>query len=200
MELCLINGSHRVHSQSCRIADHISKMQVVADNFKRFNRIDLSNAEIPVWNEGVWDGDDEWNGWFNLAEKMQEADAFLIITPEWGGMVPPRLKNLLLLASIKETGHKPALIVSVSAGQGGFAPMTELRSFAYKNNHICYIPDHVILRNVESLFKGTETTHEQHLTGRIEYSVRLLKQYASALKSVRTSGVINDQEYKYGMS
>lgn len=202
MKLCLINGSHRVKSQSLRITNYISEMDVVKNASSSLSRIDLINAEIPVWDEGVWDETEEWNGWFTISqETIEEADAFVIVTPEYGGMVPPLLKNLLLLCSVNETGHKPALIVAVSAGTGGFAPMTELRSFAYKNNHLCFIPDHVILRNVEELFIQSEPSeHEQELIGRLTYGVELLSAYSEALKRVRKSGVINTGKYKYGMS
>lgn len=200
MKLCLINGSHREKSQSYRIADHISKMALVKTSFNQHVRIDLCSAQIPVWNEGVWEDHPSWNDWFTIAKEIKSSDAFVIVTPEWGGMVPPLLKNLLLLCSVNETGHKPALIVTVSASQGGFAPMTELRSFAYKNNHICFLPDHVILHNVEDLFHGAPDDTETHLQGRLDYGVQLLSQYSKALIGVRETGVINNKEFKYGMS
>ena len=39
------------------------------------------------------------------------------MTPEWAGMVTPGLKNLLLFATSKEVGHKPALVVGVSSSR-----------------------------------------------------------------------------------
>ncbi|WP_310622334.1 NADPH-dependent FMN reductase [Flexibacterium corallicola] len=200
MKLCIINGSHREKSQSSRITDYLSNMPAVLNAFGEVDRIELCSADIEIWNEGVWDGHSSWDGWFETSENLASSDAFIIVTPEWGGMVPPRLKNLLMLASVKETGHKPALIVSVSAGEGGFAPMTELRAFAYKNSHICYLPDHVILRNVESLFNGELNEDNDRLRDRLDYGIRMLAQYSAALLNVRNSGIVNDVEFKYGMS
>ena len=50
-----------------------------------------------------------------------------------------------------QLGHKPALIVTVSSADGGAYPVAELRMSSYKNNRICYLPEHVILRNVERI-------------------------------------------------
>ncbi len=63
--------------------------------------------------------------------------------------VPAGLKNFFLMFSRFELGHKPAMIVAVSSGDGGAYPVAELRMSSYKNNRICYIPEQLNLRNVE---------------------------------------------------
>ena len=65
-------------------------------------------------------------------------------------MVPAKLKNFLLYCSKDELAHKPALLVSVSAGLGGSYPIAELRISSYKNNRLCYLPENVIIRNIET--------------------------------------------------
>ena len=70
--------------------------------------------------------------------------------------------------------HEPGLIVTVSAGAGGSYPVTELRISSYKNTRLCYIPDHVIVRNVGQMLHGDQPAeeHDQALRGRITYSLR----------------------------
>ena len=41
------------------------------------------------------------------------------------------------------------LIVSISSGNGGAYPISELRSSSYKNSHILWIPENIIIRNVK---------------------------------------------------
>ena len=45
-----------------------------------------------------------------------------------------------------EFAHKPGLIVSISSGNGGAYPISELRSSSYKNSHILWIPENIIIR------------------------------------------------------
>jgi NAD(P)H-dependent FMN reductase len=116
-------------------------------------------------------------------------------------MVPPALKNFLLLCSAEEVGHKPALLVSVSSGIGGSYPIAELRMSSYKNNRLVYVPDHVIIRDVESMLDGgdAKSDRDQTTRGRLDYSMKMLLEYAKALSQVRHSGVINHAEFPYGL-
>jgi hypothetical protein len=116
-------------------------------------------------------------------------------------MVPAGLKNFFLLCDRQVLAHKPALIVSVSAGLGGSYPVAELRMSSYKNTRLCYVPDHVIVRNVSQVLHG-ETPADEHdaaLRKRIEYNARLLLEYAQALQTVRRSGLIDLDTYPFGM-
>jgi len=116
-------------------------------------------------------------------------------------MVPAGLKNFFLLCSGELLAHKPGLIISVSASLGGSYPVVELRTSSYKNTRLCYIPDHVIVRNVGQMLKGAQPIdeHDRLLRERIDYSVRILLEYAKALKSVRDSGLIDLKRFPYGM-
>jgi hypothetical protein len=111
------------------------------------------------------------------------------------------LKNFFLLCSADVFAHKPGLIVTVSAGAGGSYPVTELRTSSYKNTRLCYVPDHVIVRNVGQMLHGDQPAdeHDVALRGRIEYSLRVLVEYAKALRLVRESGVIDLKAFPYGM-
>ena len=115
-------------------------------------------------------------------------------------MVPAALKNFFLLTSPKEVGHKPALITTVSSGIGGSFPVAELRSSSYKNNRICFIPEHLIVRHVEGMFGDTSSGKEEdYIRKRIDFAANVLNEYAKALKPVRDSGVTVNKEFPHGM-
>ena len=113
------------------------------------------------------------------------------------------LKNFFLLFGQNELGHKPALIISVSAGDGGAYPVAELRMSSYKNNRLCYIPEHVIVRHVEKVLNDDEKENDARSDGyyrqRITWALSILKQYADALKNVRLSGATETDKFKNGM-
>ncbi|HDZ9134191.1 TPA: NADPH-dependent FMN reductase [Vibrio cholerae] len=197
MKLCIVSGSHRDGSQSAKLAAEIERSRYVADKFKSVEVLDLYQLSLPLWNEGVWSKTPEWEKWEVVASTVSQADAFIFITPEWGGMVPPGLKNFLLLCGLEEVGHKPALIVSISASKGGTNPVHELRATAYKNNHICFIPDHVILRHIDREAKMLIDDTNDDI---FDYHISLLSHYSKALQGVRASGVVCSERFRYGMS
>jgi hypothetical protein len=102
-----------------------------------------------------------------------------------------------------ELAHKPALIVTVSSGDGGAYPVAELRMSSYKNNRICYIPEHVIVRNVESVLNDNEADNnpvtDQYFRGRFAYALGILREYAVAMRQVRASGATSLNVFKNGM-
>ena len=102
-----------------------------------------------------------------------------------------------------ELGHKPALIVAVSSGDGGAYPVAELRMSSYKNNRLCYIPEQLILRNVESILNENETDNKPETNAyfkeRISWTLSILKGYAEALKTMRITTEIHHDKFSNGM-
>ncbi len=194
--IVLISGSHRQNSQSRKVANY------AAANITRLNPavttdiIDLAGNPLPLW-DGEGSKPDSATGkvWQPMAARLQKADGLVVISPEWHGMVPAGLKNFFLHATGKEVGHKPAMIISVSAGHGGTYPVAELRMSSYKNSRIVYTPDHVILQNVTNILNGdTEADKtDGYLRRRIEFGLRTLLAYTEAFKSIRAAGLDNPE-------
>ena len=203
MKITIISGSHRENSQSTKVAKYIQKTleNGICNETWLF---DLAGNPLPLWDMGVWEGEQKWLDVLTpIREQLASSDAFVVISPEWHGQVPAGLKNFFLLFSKNELGHKPAQIVTVSSGDGGSYPVAELRMSSYKNNRICYVPDHLILRNVESILnddpeKNNESS-DSYFRERIEWSLNILKEYAVALKHVRDSGVTATDKFNNGM-
>ncbi len=198
MDALIVIGSHRRSSQSLRVGQIIAErhLRYEFDNVSVHNLPDLA---IPFWDEGVWDKAPEWVKITTpVTAAMRQADAFVFVTPEWSGMVTPMLKNYFLLGDHTTMGHKPALIIGVSSGSGGAYPVAELRSSSYKNTKLCYIPEHIIIRNVERVFVAEHDDDDARLSARIRFACRLLRAYADALRSVRRAP-LDWNTYPYGM-
>ena len=166
--------------------------------------ISLAGNPLPLWDQGVWDGDEKWTTLLTpIRETLASSDGFVVISPEWHGQVPAGLKNFFLLFGKNELGHKPALIVTVSSGSGGSYPVAELRMSSYKNSRLCYIPEHVIIRDVENVLNDDPLQNNEHSDSfyreRIRWALQLLASYATALVSVRASGFAHNDKFKNGM-
>jgi hypothetical protein len=72
---------------------------------------------------------------------------------------------------------------------------------SYKNTQFCYIPEHIIVRNVRNVFNDWNDSppEEVYLRGRLKYALSLLVAYADALKIVRDGGVVDLATYPFGM-
>jgi NAD(P)H-dependent FMN reductase len=200
MKIAIVTGSHRAEAQSERVGKYIqSELQ---RSGVEAVLISLSKNPLPLWDESVWSGAPEWKEkWGPISAELKSSDALVVVAPEWAGMVPPGLKNFFLLCSTADIGHKPGLIVAVTSGVSGAYPVAELRSSSYKNNRLVYIPDHVIIRDVENMLHGDQpaSDHDTQIRARITYSLGMLQEYSKALAAVRASGKVNTKDFPFGM-
>ena len=199
MKISTISTSHRYGSQSKRISDIIqSRLKELQPNLNLFS-LDLGETPLPLWSPEKKNGKGIWgDSWKKISNNFDQSDSFIFIVPEYGGMAAPNAKNLFLLCSEGELTHKPALIVSVSSGNGGSYPIADLRSFSYKNTHIMWIPENIIIRNVEHFNPGSHgKLVPEWLDSRITYTLKLLLVYSSNMKPLR--GIINRKDFGNGM-
>jgi NAD(P)H-dependent FMN reductase len=202
MKYAIISGSHRPQSQSGKVARFIAARLPALDTEASSYVLDLGQTPLPLWDEGVWTGDAKiLDQWKPVSAELADSDAAIVVAPEWGGMVPAALKNLFLLAGDGCLYHKPGLIVGVSASRNGAYPVAELRMSSYKNTHLQYISEHVIVRQVGEALNAEAPQSEEdgHLRKRLDYSLSVLAEYAKALRQVRASGVLDRKAFPYGM-
>ncbi|GMQ49142.1 NADPH-dependent FMN reductase [Vibrio sp. 10N] len=197
MKLTIVAGSQRKNSQSVNVAHYLSSL--ASDHFEQIHVLDLHQLDLPLWNEGVWQGSEEWAPWQAIKQQLEQSDAFIFTTPEWHGMATPSLKNFLMLTTDDELAHKAALLVSVSSSINGVYPISELRMTGNKNNHVCFLPDHLIFRNCEQILTADHqcTSESQH--ARSQYTIQLLAAYANALAPVHRDMVSAGKPFRYGM-
>ncbi|WP_288901531.1 NAD(P)H-dependent oxidoreductase [uncultured Sneathiella sp.] len=200
VKIGIIIGSIRKKSQSDRIGKYISELLKNSNLRVEVDYFSLRDLEVPLWNEEKWEsGSDLKKFWKPISDRLKSCQGFVVISPEWAGMVPPHLKNFLLMCDGGELAHKPAQLIAVSSGTGGAYPVAELRMSGYKNNFLWWMPDHMILRQVESLFTSTPPTDlDSRLTARLNYGLEFMIETAKAVVPVREK-VQNLKLYKNGM-
>ncbi|OGT30996.1 MAG: hypothetical protein A3E87_06175 [Gammaproteobacteria bacterium RIFCSPHIGHO2_12_FULL_35_23] len=194
----IISASSREASESLRVAQHVLSQAKVENNIEA-ELLDLSQYKLPEINNELLADPSKNVVWKNISEKLSQATGFVFVVPEWHGMAPPKLMKLLLLCTNFEVAHKPALIVSISAGLGGTYPVIQLRTVGFKNNHICFIPENLIVRRVGDLFHESSGSHENDIAvrKRLNFCLSILSSYDDGLSLVRKSPV-DIKAYPYG--
>ena len=199
MKISIISASHRINSQSKKISSFIKDSLFKTTPKLDTNILDLADADLPLWSPEKKDGKGIWGGtWNSISRNLDESDGFILVVPEYGGMATPASKNIFLLCGNGELAHKPGLIVSISSGTGGAYPISELRSSSYKNTHLMWIPENIIIRNVEEFKPGAHGENIPNwLDDRIEYVLKLFLTYASNMKPIRE--IVNRKDFGNGM-
>jgi NAD(P)H-dependent FMN reductase len=198
----MLVGSSRKNSQSAKVGSYVADVleQMASDN--RIYTLSLEGNPLPLWEEGFQNDGVKWRPlWQHHSEALSESQALIIITPEWSGMAPSGVKNFFLLCTAGELAHKPALIIGVSATRGGSYPVAELRMSSYKNTHVCYIPDHVIVHNVGDVLNAKEpqSDADRIVRRRIAFGLGVLEAYGQALADVRAHPTVAGKEFRFGM-
>lgn len=202
MKFFVLSGSHRVEAQSLKVANYIRDVLLREHPAADVHLYSLSGNPLPLWDETTGGAPDEL--WDPVSAELKSADALVIVSPEWSGMVTPGVKNFLLNCTADEIGHKPALIATVSATRGGSYPVAELRMSGTKNNRLMWIPEHVIFQHINENLNAPDgspdiSKEDAYLRKRLRYALRLLEEYGKALKQVRASGVIDHKTFKSGL-
>ncbi|MDA7579195.1 NAD(P)H-dependent oxidoreductase [Alphaproteobacteria bacterium] len=199
MKISIISASHRINSQSKKISSFLQNNLFEMDPKIDANILDLADAALPLWSPQKKDGEGIWGEtWNSISSNLNESNGFILVVPEYGGMATPAAKNFFLLCGNGELAHKPGLIVSISSGIGGSYPISELRSSSYKNTHLMWIPENIIIRNVEEFNPGAHGENiPDWLDNRIDYVLKLFLTYASNMKPIRE--IINRKDFGNGM-
>ena len=199
MKISVIAASHRRKSQSQRISDILqANLNRLNTNLDLFS-LDLGETVLPLWSPEKKNGKGIWGETWNLiSDNLNKSDGFILVVPEYGGMATPSAKNIFLLCGNGEFAHKPGLIVSVSSGNGGAYPIAELRSSSYKNTQLMWIPENVIIRNVEEFNPGSHGDNiPEWLDDRITYVLNLFLAYVLNMKPLRE--IVNRKDFGNGM-
>jgi NAD(P)H-dependent FMN reductase len=178
-KIVLVAGSSRVDSQSAKVAHYLAER--LRARGAQCQVLDLGHAALPLWPSA-----EKVAAWPAMAAQLEEADALVLLSPEWNGMACPALKNFFLYAGRAELAHKPALLVGVSSGLGGAYPLSELRASSYKNCRICFIPEQLIVRQVEAVMNQgpAADADDQRIRERADWALDVLLHYREALRGL----------------
>ncbi len=124
MKIEIISGSPRIGSVTKRVALHLKKA-ISETTPHEVDVIDMHDWNLPPI-QAVWSSPDKAPPEFqSLAKRIFDADAYVLVTPEYNGSYSPALKNLL--DHFPKRMHKPFGIVTASpGGMGGMRASQQL--------------------------------------------------------------------------
>ena len=216
LNILLVSSSQRDDSKSFAVAQYLqtnilNDMQGVESSILDLSRYPvLLDHYRETTDKGGISRDDSTsliNNKDTVLKQLYSCDAVVFITPEWGGMIPPALVNLLLLtangsANGLPLGHKPAFAIGVSATGGGSNPISLLKGYAAKNSHLTWLPLHAIVQNVDDfLAQGWAPELDNRFSqvqSRLLVGLKSLTIYAKQLSGVREELVELSKVHPFG--
>jgi azobenzene reductase len=196
--ILIINFSLRKNgvAQSHKVAHYLQNQ--IGESAEVLDYVDLN---LPMWDEGVYQKDQKWNDILTpIKAKLAAAHSLIYVIPEYSGSASPALANWNLFFTGGEIAHIPALLVSVSNGRSGSYPIAQARSFAVKNTKVCYLPEHIIIRECETVLNDADATEKSdiYIRARIDFALKILQVYSQNFVSIR-SQVVVDTRFINGM-
>ena len=116
MKIEIISGSPRISSVTHRVALYL-KSWLSQHTEHEVNIIDMKDWDVPAM-QSVWVSPEKAPVEFQpVAIRIFNADAYILLTPEYNGSYSPAMKNLL--DHFPKRAHKPFGIVTASPGAMG---------------------------------------------------------------------------------
>ncbi len=126
MHIEIISGSPRSNSVTHRVATHLLK-HLTNNTDHEINLLDVRDWNLPPIETVFKSVDDTPSPFKALSERMFNADAFILVSPEYNGSYSASLKNLL--DHFPKQHHKPFGIVTASPGAlGGIRAALQMQS------------------------------------------------------------------------
>ena len=203
MKIAIISGSNRADSGSRKVADYCYHY-LTHEQGNEAQLLDMHELDLPMWSEDLWNSDSpQAQNWAEHKSVLAECDAYVVVAAEWNGTIPPSLQNIIMHLDRGTVGHKPALLVGVSAGRGGAYPIAQLKSSINKNNRLVLIPDYVIVRGVGDVFDDVALDESReddyYIKSRSNASLDELELYAKHLGQLRAELVFDYSRFTHGM-
>ena len=148
--IVIISASVRTGRKSQRVAlffkDYLAK-----NNFASAEILDLDEYNFPIFNERLRLQTNPQPAVLQFAEKINSAEAVIIVTPEYNGGYPASLKNVIDLL-YNEWKRKPIAIAAISDGIfGGTQVVTSLQFTLWKIG-AWTVPVRFHVQNVDTSF------------------------------------------------
>jgi NAD(P)H-dependent FMN reductase len=180
LELAIIIGSTRQGRFGPRVARWFASL---ARDHRAFavDVVDLVDADLPgVLTDERSEAVDEYRG------RLDRADAFVVVTPEYNHGYPASLKQAIDLADI-EWRAKPVGFVSYGGMSGGLRAVEQLRQ-VFAELHATTVRDVVSLHNPWSFFdEGAEEQARPGADAAAKILLDQLEWWAFALSTARAA-------------
>lgn len=171
-------GTARQERQSEKAA------RFVLGKVQKIKEVETDLIDVRDFIIGITDNSEEGEKAKKLAEKINRADGFIIVSPEYNHGYPGELK-LMLDMLYEQYGRKPVAICGVSSGGLGGARMVEQLRLVAIEFHMVPIREAVYFSSVKKLFDEKGIIQDQTYESKVKKMADELLWYANALKEAR---------------
>ena len=188
LDILVIYGSVRRDRQGIKAARFI--LQSCLARGHQATLVDPLEEQLPLLDRMYkeYPAEDRPENLERLANRIRQADAFIIVSGEYNHSIPPALSNLLD-HFLEEYFWRPSAIVCYSAGAfGGVRAAMQLRAMLCELGTPS-IPSLLPIPKVQDAFDDDGRPQDESYDRRVARFLDELEWYASALKTARVSGV-----------
>ena len=166
MKIIIISGSARPNRQSHKIALEVLKRLEALENIQPA-LLDVREKPLPLLESIYRNHPNPTENMHHWKKELDQADAFLIVSPEHNGSYSGALKNTLD-HFFEEYSNKPMGIIAVSAGAlGGINAAMALQHFCLKVGGLL-MPAFLITPKVQSLFDADGILIDESYSKRLD--------------------------------
>ncbi|GAB2674940.1 hypothetical protein GCM10027036_30700 [Flavihumibacter cheonanensis] len=166
MKIIIISGSARPNRQSHKIALEVLKRLEPLENIQPA-LLDVREKPLPLLESIYRNHPNPTENMHHWKKEFDQADAFIIVSPEHNGSYSGALKNTLD-HFFEEYNNKPMGIIAVSAGAlGGTNAAMALQHFCLKVGGLL-MPAFLITPKVQSLFDADGILIDESYSKRLD--------------------------------
>ncbi|AKL83668.1 YhdA [Bacillus atrophaeus UCMB-5137] len=169
MNILVINGTTRKQGRTRIAASYISALY-------NTGLIDLSEYTLPIFNGEAEQFEIERVQ--QLKQRVKEADAVVLLSPEYHSGMSGALKNAIDFLSNEQFKYKPVALLAVAGGgKGGINALTNMRT-VMRGVYANVIPKQLVLDPVHIDYDNAAVTEEMEVS--IKELMEELKMFAKA--------------------
>ncbi len=183
LNVLIVLGSSRPARRSQKVADYIFSLAQANENLD-VKLVGVNDFEVPY---------DEDKSIPEFHKLVKEADAFILVFPEYNHGFPGRLKSLLD-TEFDEYKHKPVMLAGVSSGNFGGARAIELIMPILQRMGFILSDITLYFPNIKETFDESGVPKEEKVTQRIETALEKLIYITRVIKEGKR---IVDKRYEY---
>jgi len=179
MKVLVISGGPRKHGRTAIVARFIERTY-------GFHTLDLSVMEVPMYN-----GEDEQGTnpvVKSLRQSVLEADAVLLLSPEYHSAMSGALKNSLDFLGSTQFLHKPVGLIAIAGGgKGGINCLNNMRT-VMRGVYANAIPRQLVLD--PNRFDYDRDGLEKEAADQVNGLIEELKMYANIGREIKAQSLI----------
>lgn len=181
MNIVLLSGATRIGSHSAKIAEKLQEKLAEQAHIHKLTLIENRSLGLPLYEDNVALSTEQLDLIASTSKLLHEADALILISPEYNGGMSGGLKNTLDYFR-PEYSWKPMGLVSVTSGTlGGQNAMQQLTQFAAYVG-ACIMPTRLMVSEVQEIISNIHSPQAERFNKNADKFVTDMLRFTEKMK------------------